>query len=55
MLAVMIGALAVYRGIETFTRRQLGGQTGDAAGAAQQLGEIAVLLILSAPVALTAG
>jgi adenosylcobinamide-GDP ribazoletransferase len=55
MLAVMIGALAVYRGIETFTRRQLGGQTGDAAGAAQQLGEIAVLLILSAAVALTGG
>ncbi len=35
-------------GIEAVSRRQLGGQTGDAAGAAQQLVELAVLLAFAA-------
>ena len=48
MIAAILGALAAYGIVETISRRQLGGQTGDAAGAAQQLAETATLLALAA-------
>jgi adenosylcobinamide-GDP ribazoletransferase len=50
MLAAVVAAFAAYAGVEFISRQQLGGQTGDAAGAAQQMGEIAVLLVLAATV-----
>lgn len=45
--ACLFAALAAY-GITALARRQIGGQTGDVAGAAQQAAEIAVLLVFSA-------
>jgi adenosylcobinamide-GDP ribazoletransferase len=45
--ACLLAALAAY-GITALARRQIGGQTGDVAGAAQQAAEIAVLLVFSA-------
>jgi adenosylcobinamide-GDP ribazoletransferase len=50
MLAAVLATFAAYAGVEAIARRMLGGQTGDAAGAAQQLGEIAVLMVLAAVV-----
>jgi len=47
-LAVIVGALVVYPVVETLSSRALGGQTGDAAGAAQQMGEIASLVVSAA-------
>src|SRR5262245_20651114 len=44
LLLVLIAAAIGYWVVETVSRRQLGGQTGDAAGAAQQIVELAVLL-----------
>jgi adenosylcobinamide-GDP ribazoletransferase len=44
LLLVLIAAAAGYWAVETVSRRQLGGQTGDAAGAAQQIVELTVLL-----------
>jgi adenosylcobinamide-GDP ribazoletransferase len=45
--ACIVAALAAY-GITALARRQIGGQTGDVAGAAQQSAEIAMLLVFSA-------
>jgi adenosylcobinamide-GDP ribazoletransferase len=47
--ACLIAALAAY-GISALARRQIGGQTGDVAGAAQQAAEVAMLLVFSAGV-----
>lgn len=44
-LAALILLVLLLVGFSAFCRRQIGGQTGDAAGALQQLGEIAVLLV----------
>jgi adenosylcobinamide-GDP ribazoletransferase len=45
--ACMLAALAAYA-IPALARRQIGGQTGDVAGAAQQAAEVAILLVFSA-------
>jgi adenosylcobinamide-GDP ribazoletransferase len=45
--ACIVAALAAY-GVTALARRQIGGQTGDIAGAAQQAAEIAMLLVFSA-------
>jgi adenosylcobinamide-GDP ribazoletransferase len=45
--ACILATLAAY-GTAALARRQLGGQTGDVAGAAQQVSEIAVLLVFAA-------
>jgi adenosylcobinamide-GDP ribazoletransferase len=45
--ACIAAALAAYS-VSALARRQIGGQTGDVAGAAQQAAEIAVLLTFSA-------
>jgi adenosylcobinamide-GDP ribazoletransferase len=43
----ILAALAAY-GVTRLARRQIGGQTGDVAGAAQQAAEIAMLVAFSA-------
>ncbi|MEQ6248463.1 adenosylcobinamide-GDP ribazoletransferase [Sulfitobacter sp. HNIBRBA3233] len=43
--------IAVGAGLGTLARRKIGGQTGDVLGAAQQLAELAVLLLCAAAVA----
>ena len=48
LLAALLAAAAAYWIIEALSRRHLGGQTGDAAGAAQQLVEVAVLVAFAA-------
>jgi adenosylcobinamide-GDP ribazoletransferase len=45
--ACILAAFAAYA-ITTLARRQIGGQTGDVAGAAQQAAEISMLLVFSA-------
>ncbi|TDL74945.1 adenosylcobinamide-GDP ribazoletransferase, partial [Palleronia sediminis] len=45
--ALLAGAVAVAA-LALVARRQIGGQTGDVLGAAQQLGEIAILVTLAA-------
>lgn len=45
-VALLISALAVY-GVTILARRLLGGQTGDVAGAAQQVAEIATYLVFA--------
>jgi adenosylcobinamide-GDP ribazoletransferase len=47
MAAYVVAGLAAY-GITALARRQIGGQTGDVAGAAQQAAEIAMLVVFSA-------
>jgi adenosylcobinamide-GDP ribazoletransferase len=47
MAACILAALAAY-GTTALARRQIGGQTGDVAGAAQQAAEIAILLVFAA-------
>jgi adenosylcobinamide-GDP ribazoletransferase len=47
MAAFLVAALAAY-GVSALARRQIGGQTGDVAGAAQQAAEIAMLLVFAA-------
>ncbi len=49
-IAAMLGACVAGLVMTSIARRQIGGQTGDIAGAAQQLAEIAMLCILSARV-----
>ncbi len=49
--ACIAAALAAY-GVTALARRQIGGHTGDVAGAAQQAAEIAILLTFSAGVSL---
>ncbi|WP_299395665.1 adenosylcobinamide-GDP ribazoletransferase [Pelagibius sp.] len=44
----LLGAAAASAGVAVLARRQIGGYTGDVLGAAQQLSEIAVLLVLAA-------
>jgi adenosylcobinamide-GDP ribazoletransferase len=46
LCAVLLAALATY-GLCALARAQIGGQTGDVAGAAQQLAEIAALLVFA--------
>jgi adenosylcobinamide-GDP ribazoletransferase len=48
VLAACILAVLVTYGIAALARRQIGGQTGDVAGAAQQAAEVAILLVFSA-------
>jgi adenosylcobinamide-GDP ribazoletransferase len=48
VLAACILAVLVAYGITALARRQIGGQTGDVAGAAQQAAEVAILLVFSA-------
>lgn len=48
MLAAAAAAAAAGFAMSGVARRQIGGQTGDVAGAAEQLGEIAILSALSA-------
>jgi adenosylcobinamide-GDP ribazoletransferase len=48
LLLVLIAAVIGYWAVEAVSRRQLGGQTGDAAGTAQQIVELAVLLAFAA-------
>ncbi len=45
--AIVLSTLAAYA-VTALARRQIGGQTGDVAGAAQQASEIAALLVFSA-------
>lgn len=47
-LFAVILLISLLAGFAALCRRQIGGQTGDTAGALQQLGEIAVLLVASA-------
>lgn len=47
LFAVLL-LIALLAGFAALCRRQIGGQTGDTAGALQQLGEIAVLVVASA-------
>jgi adenosylcobinamide-GDP ribazoletransferase len=47
IVALSFAALALA-GLETLARRQIGGYTGDVLGAAQQVTEITILLVLSA-------
>lgn len=47
-LFAVILLIALLFGFAALCRRQIGGQTGDTAGALQQFGEIAVLLVASA-------
>jgi adenosylcobinamide-GDP ribazoletransferase len=47
-LAALVLAASAVLGLCALARNQIGGQTGDVAGAAQQLAEIAVLLVFSA-------
>jgi len=46
-IAALVMLVLLLIGFGALCRRQIGGQTGDAAGALQQLGEIAVLLVAS--------
>ena len=46
LAAILLAGLATY-GICALARTQIGGQTGDVAGAAQQLAEISVLLVFA--------
>jgi adenosylcobinamide-GDP ribazoletransferase len=48
IIAALIAALLAAYGIAALARRQIGGQTGDVAGAAQQAAEIAMLLVFAA-------
>jgi adenosylcobinamide-GDP ribazoletransferase len=48
LIAALAAGAGAYLLMERLVKRQLGGQTGDAAGASQQAGEIAILLVLSA-------
>ncbi|MDH4990490.1 adenosylcobinamide-GDP ribazoletransferase [Aquamicrobium lusatiense] len=47
-LAALLLLIAMLAGFAALCHRQIGGQTGDTAGALQQFGEIAVLLVASA-------
>ncbi len=47
-LASLLALIAVQGILALLARRQIGGYTGDVLGAAQQVGEIAVLLVLAA-------
>ena len=47
LAACIFAALAAY-GATALARRQIGGQTGDVAGAAQQAAEVAMLVVCSA-------
>jgi adenosylcobinamide-GDP ribazoletransferase len=48
IIAALVAALLAAYGIAALARRQIGGQTGDVAGAAQQAAEIAMLLVFAA-------
>jgi adenosylcobinamide-GDP ribazoletransferase len=48
LLAALIVSTIGYWAVEAVSRRQLGGQTGDAAGASQQIVELMVLLAFAA-------
>jgi adenosylcobinamide-GDP ribazoletransferase len=48
ILAVIVLATLAAYAVTALARRQIGGQTGDVAGAAQQAAEIAALLVFSA-------
>lgn len=47
-IVALILLVLLLTGFSALCRRQIGGQTGDTAGALQQLGEIAVLLVAAA-------
>ena len=46
-LWALLACLLIQAAVAVLARRQIGGYTGDVLGAAQQLGEIAVLLVLA--------
>lgn len=46
-LWTLLACLSIQAAVAVLARRQIGGYTGDVLGAAQQLGEIAVLLVLA--------
>ncbi|WP_299618354.1 adenosylcobinamide-GDP ribazoletransferase [Pelagibius sp.] len=46
-LWALLACLLIQSAVTVLARRQIGGYTGDVLGAAQQLGEIAVLLVLA--------
>jgi adenosylcobinamide-GDP ribazoletransferase len=48
LLAAFLASAVAYWAVENLSRRHLGGQTGDAAGASQQLVELVVLLAFAA-------
>lgn len=48
LMAGLVGAAAATAALVSLSRRLIGGQTGDIAGAAEQLAEIALLLAFSA-------
>jgi len=48
VLAAFLASAVAYWAVESLSRRHLGGQTGDAAGAAEQVVELAVLLAFAA-------
>jgi adenosylcobinamide-GDP ribazoletransferase len=48
LLAAFLASAVAYWAVENLSRRHLGGQTGDAAGASQQMVELAVLLAFAA-------
>ena len=48
VIAACMGAALSAYAITALARRQIGGQTGDVAGAAQQAAEVAILLVFSA-------
>jgi adenosylcobinamide-GDP ribazoletransferase len=48
LLAALLASAIAYWAVENLSRRHLGGQTGDAAGASQQLVEVAVLVAFAA-------
>jgi adenosylcobinamide-GDP ribazoletransferase len=50
LIAALLAGVAVV-GLCELARRQIGGQTGDVAGAAQQAAEISVLLVFAAAAA----
>jgi adenosylcobinamide-GDP ribazoletransferase len=47
-LLAALACCAVAAGMALLAKRQIGGQTGDVLGAAEQLGEIAILVLLAA-------
>jgi adenosylcobinamide-GDP ribazoletransferase len=48
LLAALLASAAAYFAVESLSRRHLGGQTGDVAGASQQAVELAVLMAFAA-------
>jgi adenosylcobinamide-GDP ribazoletransferase len=50
-LSAALAACAAATGMAALAKRQIGGQTGDVLGGAQQIGETAILLLLASRLA----